>query len=69
MNKNKIKKKHTLAEPSVTALKNVDFPAEGFPTQPTISSQPGIKWDGGTNDDSTTSSSFSGLCHIPIMIM
>lgn len=33
----------TFAEPSVTALKNVDFPAEGFPTHPTINSQPGIR--------------------------
>ena len=33
----------TLAFPSVTALKSVDFPADGFPTQPMISSQPGIK--------------------------
>lgn len=32
----------TLAAPSVTALKNVDLPADGFPTHPTISSQPGI---------------------------
>ena len=43
INEKKSKKKLTLAEPSVTALKNVDFPAEGFPTQPTMSSQPGIK--------------------------
>ena len=33
----------TFAFPSVTALNSVDFPADGFPTQPIINSQPGMK--------------------------